>query len=61
MFQHENGRELTEEDLRLNVSRICDELKQASLDQGIALSEPPDILFGDGTNYRLLNPRRLTQ
>lgn len=61
MFQHENGRELTEEDLKLNVGRICDELKQAGLDQGIALSEPPDILIGDGTTYHLLNSRRLIQ
>ena len=45
MFIEENGREPTPEDLLPNLAEILHAIQTASLDQGLPLSNPPDILI----------------
>ena len=45
MFREEFGREITPEDLQADISKIYEEIKNSNLDQGIPLSEAPDLLI----------------
>ena len=45
MFRQEFGREITPADLSADISKIYEEIKSANLDQGIPLSEAPEILM----------------
>ena len=60
MFRHENGRELTPDDMRLNLAQIYEDLKQANLDQGIPLSKAPEVLLDDRGTYRLFKLEELS-
>ena len=53
MFRHEFGRDLTPNDLRMNLARVYEDLKNADIKYGRPLSEPPDILVEQSGTYRL--------
>ena len=53
MFCHEFGRDLTPNDLRMNLARVYEDLKNADIKYGRPLSEPPDILVEQSGTYRL--------
>ena len=45
MFAEEFGREITPQDLEADIAQIYGELRQANLDQGIPLEDPPEVLI----------------
>lgn len=45
MFFEENGRELTDQDLKLRVADVYTSLRNGSLDTGIPLGSPPELLL----------------
>ena len=45
MFRDENGRDLTEADLKVSLAEICRNLQEAGLDQGLMLGPVPEILI----------------
>ena len=57
----EFGRELTADDLCADISRIYEEIKTSNLDQGIPLSEAPEILIEVNQEriYRLCSVSKL--
>ena len=61
MFREEFGRELTADDLCADISRIHEEIKTSNLDQGIPLSEAPEILIEVNQEriYRLCSVSKL--
>ena len=44
MFYDENGRQITEADLKISLSEIYQELQSAKIEAGIPLGEPPELL-----------------
>lgn len=56
MFTEENGRPITIDDLKADIGKICADLQTASLDRGMALSSPPELLINidDNRLHRLI-------
>lgn len=46
------GRDLTPDDLRLNLARVCEDLNSADIKNGRPLGKPPDILVEQAGTYR---------